>query len=930
MWGSLKSLLGRRKTKKPQPIRRRPAFDTLEDRTAPALLGQQLFPNDNPWNQNVATAPVASNSSAILNNLVTRYGDGRLHPDFGQFYGGSNDLYGIPYNIVHSNTMSSVSVVIDAYADESDLRPVPIPLNAVLEGDYQNGPKVGVDNRGDSHLLIWDADTNIAYEYYRASRPSENADGKWHADQETVWDMKTNTFRTRGFTSADAAGLSLLVGLVRPDEGLPVAQGGQGVINHAIRFTLQNSMILNQYVFPASHTANPGNTNAAIQPAMGARFRLKSTVDLASLNPQSRVIAQAMRDYGMIVADNGSNFYFSGSTYAVDASNQRTLTWNDNDIQDSLHGLKSLHFSDFEVVDLKPVVTGLSSNQAPAGTQVTIVGQNFSGAAGQLRVWFGNTQATNVVYVDDTHVLATAPNGTGTVDVRVQSGATTAPDADNINNTIWGYGISATSANDRFTFGTAGGNSAPFIVTAASASPATVSGTTTTLSVLGGDDGGEANLIYTWSVSAKPSGAADPTFSANGSNAAKSSTTTFSAPGAYTFHVTIRDVQGLAITGSVDVTVVPAPTIAPAQNAVLTTDRPTFTWAAAANAASYRIWIQDQQTGAYQNIPAQGTTLALSAAQALTPGHDYIWWVGSVSASRTTTWSNPLNFRIAALPGPTLAGPADGTVLANDQPTLTWNAVPAAAAYKVWISDLTSGSYVVSPSTGTSLALAGAQALTPGHRYTWWVASVSTNGAATVWSVGRQLTIAAMATPTLAGPANNATVATDLPTFTWGATAGASSYKLWMQDQSSGAVTVAPIANGVSLALTTPLSPGHRYLWYIGAVSTNGQATVWSIGQYFSVAPLAIPVLSSPSSAVTSLTPAFAWNAVPLAAKYEIWVDDLTSGQSKVLSSKTIAAASWTATTPLASGHRYRWWIRAISADGTLSGWSNPLDFNIA
>src|SRR5262249_5542197 len=139
--------------------------------------------------------------------------------------------------------------------------------------------------------LIFDVDTNVAYEFYRASRPSENTDGQWHADQESVWDMKANTFRTLGWTSADAAGLPLLAGLVRPDEGLPTSQGGQGVINHAIRFTLENNLVLNQFLYPASHTANPGNTNTTVQPPMGARFRLKASVAISRLSPQSRIIA---------------------------------------------------------------------------------------------------------------------------------------------------------------------------------------------------------------------------------------------------------------------------------------------------------------------------------------------------------------------------------------------------------------------------------------------------------------------------------------------------------------------------------------------------------------------------------------------------------------------------------------------------------------
>jgi hypothetical protein len=440
------------------------AVESLEERTVPTLLGQQLFPADNPWNQKITNAPVAANSASIMNSIVTTYGNGRLHADFGQDTQTNNPLYGIPYNVVHGNSTPRVHVVIDAYPDESDLQDAPIPANAVLEGDQQNGPTVGLGPRGDSHLLVFDVDNNIAYEFYAASRPSENSDGQWHANQESVWDLKTNTFRTLGWTSADAAGLAVLPGLVRPDEGLPASQGGQGVINHAIRFTLQNAVILNKFIYPASHVANQGNTNATVQPPMGARFRLKAGVDISTLNPQSRVIAQAMKDYGMIVADNGSNFFFTGASYSVDANNGFALTWNDSDIQDTVHGLKSLTFSQFEVVDLTPAVTGLSTTAGPAGTSVTVTGRNFSGAAGHLQVLFGSTPATSVTVVDDTHVTAVAPSGSGTVHVRVQSGVSDPNDASNINSPIFGYGISATTAADQFTYGSGtGGNPATHI-----------------------------------------------------------------------------------------------------------------------------------------------------------------------------------------------------------------------------------------------------------------------------------------------------------------------------------------------------------------------------------------------------------------------------------------------------------------------------------
>lgn len=412
-----------------------------------SLLSANLFPADNPWNQNISQAPVATNSAAIISKI----GNGRFHPDFGQDYRVGNGLYGIPYNVVHGNSTPKIQVVIDAYADQSDIQNCPIPANAVIEGDMDNGPTVGVDVRGDSHLLVWDEDSNVLYEFYRASRPSENADGQWHADNECVWDMKANSFRTLGWTSADAAGLPILPGLARSDEGLPVSQGGQGVIRHALRFTLPNAIILNQYLYPASHIANPGNNNRANQPPMGARFRLKASVNISSMNPQAKVVAQALKDYGLIVADNGSAFYMTGASYAPDASNNFSLTWDDNDIQDTLHGLKSLWFTNFEVVDLTPAVTNVSPTQGAVGSSVAISGRNFSGAAGQLSVWFGTNKVAATVS-DDAHLTAVAPTGSGTMDVRVQSGIGNANSSANYTTPIWGYGLSVTSSVARFTF----------------------------------------------------------------------------------------------------------------------------------------------------------------------------------------------------------------------------------------------------------------------------------------------------------------------------------------------------------------------------------------------------------------------------------------------------------------------------------------------
>ena len=199
--------------------------EELEIRLVPTLLGQQIFPSDNPWNQNIANAPVAANSAAIISHDG---GSGvKLHPDWGPEYPSSvYALYGISINVVHGNTAPKVNVIIDQYADESDIVPVPMPSNPVIEGDSQtgpnlNGPGYNDGQRGDSHLIIWDENNNVAYEFYLACRPNDAVDpegnphtnGQWEAAEEAVWDMKTNTFRSLGEGSADAGGLSILAGL---------------------------------------------------------------------------------------------------------------------------------------------------------------------------------------------------------------------------------------------------------------------------------------------------------------------------------------------------------------------------------------------------------------------------------------------------------------------------------------------------------------------------------------------------------------------------------------------------------------------------------------------------------------------------------------------------------------------------------------------
>src|ERR1700736_4203774 len=285
---------------------------------AASLNGFVPFPADNAWNQDVSSAPVDPNSSAIINFIGTPT---PLHPDFGAgLYGGQT--IGIPYIVVSGSPF--VSVKYTAYGNESDPGPLPVPKNAPIEG-Y---PKPG---NGDRHVLVLDRDNCWLYELYHSYLQT---DGSWKAGSGAVWDLLNDEQRPYTWTSADAAGLPIFPGLARYDE---VASGQ---IQHALRFTLQYSQTA--FTPPASHWAgNSTNTYAA---PMGMRMRLKSSYDISSFPPQSQVILVALKKYGMIMADNGSSMFISG-----DPDN----AWKNND----LSTLKQVPASVFEVVLIKPLYT---------------------------------------------------------------------------------------------------------------------------------------------------------------------------------------------------------------------------------------------------------------------------------------------------------------------------------------------------------------------------------------------------------------------------------------------------------------------------------------------------------------------------------------------------------------------------------------------
>ncbi|MDQ2920047.1 MAG: hypothetical protein M3R52_00310 [Acidobacteriota bacterium] len=284
-----------------------------------SLHGKQLFPSDNPWNQDISTMPVDPNSANLISSIGVNTG---LHPDFGTVYNGASN--GIPYIIV-AGTQSRVAINYTAYGDESDPGPYPVPPNAPIEG--------GPNSQGDRHVLVIDRDNWKLYELGYAF-PINNGTS-WNANCGAVFDLNSNALRPAGWTSADAAGLPIFPGLVRYDEVFE-----QGVIAHALRFTVQNTR--RAYVYPARHYAS---SNASPNlPPMGMRVRLKASFDVSGFSPAMQVILRAMKKYGMIVADNGSNWYFSG------APDPR---WNDNE----LSTLKTIKGSNFEVVQMNTLTT---------------------------------------------------------------------------------------------------------------------------------------------------------------------------------------------------------------------------------------------------------------------------------------------------------------------------------------------------------------------------------------------------------------------------------------------------------------------------------------------------------------------------------------------------------------------------------------------
>lgn len=285
----------------------------------PAAPSCPLFPADNPWNARVDNLPVHPRSDEIVGSIGRDMG---LHPDFGSGKWNGGPI-GIPYTTVPAD-QEKVPVSFD-YADESDPGPYPIPADAPIEG--------GANSDGDRHVIVVDRDSCKLYELFAAYPHAGGS--RWSAGSGAIWDLTSNRLRPRGWTSADAAGLPILPGLARYFEVR------RGELDHALRFTVERTR--RAFVYPARHYAS--DLTSRNLPAMGQRLRLKRRFDISGFPRQARVILRALKRYGMLVADNGSDWYITGAP---------SPHWNN----DALHSLAKVEGRHFEVVDASSLRPG--------------------------------------------------------------------------------------------------------------------------------------------------------------------------------------------------------------------------------------------------------------------------------------------------------------------------------------------------------------------------------------------------------------------------------------------------------------------------------------------------------------------------------------------------------------------------------------------
>lgn len=362
---------------------------------------------------------------------------------------------------------------------------------------------------------------------------------------------------------------------------------------------------------------------------------------------------------------------------------------------------------------------------------------------------------------------------------------------------------------------------------------------------------------------------------------------------------------------------------------------PTLSWSPVSGASSYEIWVNNTTTGESGVIRTQGIEgESFTPIHPLPTGNDYIWTVRAYNeAGVAGKWAAHRRFSIAeptAVAPPRLLAPAGGTI--DPTPTLSWTPVLGAAQYDLWVNDLTTGESAVIRKTNISDPFFTAQTLVAGHRYVWTVRAINDAGQAGQWAANRTFEILApqdAAPPTLSTP--GATTIDSTPTFSWSEVPGAAQYDIWVNNLTTGENSVIRMSDleTNSYTLSEALAVGDRYLWTVRAIAENGTVGKWASHATFDIVDSQAPELIAPLDPTLDTTPTFEWSAVSGAATYEIWVNDLTSGEEGVIREKGISGTQFTPSTPLAADHEYVWTVRAVTDNGATGPWQDHGTFSI-
>ncbi len=377
---------------------------------------------------------------------------------------------------------------------------------------------------------------------------------------------------------------------------------------------------------------------------------------------------------------------------------------------------------------------------------------------------------------------------------------------------------------------------------------------------------------------------------------------------------------GFTITGPA------APTLT-APTGTSTNALPTFTWTSTTGATRYDLWVANLTTGQGQIIRQQNVATTSYTAAAALPAGSYDAWVEAYNgAIALGGWSTGLTFSIAAPAAPALTGPA--AIITTTTPTFTWNASTDATQYDVWANNTTTGQAQIVRQTVTTTSFTPAAAL-PRGQYVFWVRAGNA-GSFGSWGSGASFLIdtTAPTIPTINGP----TTPTALlrPTITWSASSGATHYDLWVNNQTTGQAQVIRQPNLATNSYTPAANlPVGNYVAWVEAFDNTNQTRGWSPTYSFSISLPAQPTQLSPSGTISNTTPTFSWAAVTGAATYDLWVDDKTTGQNQLIRQQALALNSFTPASALARGN-YRFWVRALNANGNSSTWSAEVDFTIS